>query len=297
LIICPACGLNVEGDLRLGCPSCGARAVGPPLAKAEHELPSFGRASFVFASGFAALCTFLGLLISVLVENKSAWPGFWTIVSAGEVAAWRVKWASIPILVTLLIAGVKITRSIKQNPSRYIGLRAARFGLVSSAAVALLIATLIGITVPVRLERRQWGLEAAMAARAYTLHRALLEYRELHGTYPTDPDKYVEALRTLPDSDGSIADALRYVDPSGYQATAQLAAASTKSKPLVVRGVALRNASTTPPPEPTGVSFTSYTLRLPSEHRLFGSDDDFVLSDGVVTKASEAGSSSLSRTP
>jgi hypothetical protein len=268
------------------------------LAKAEHQLPSFGRASFVFASGFAVLCTFLGLLISVLVENRSAWPGFWTIVSAGEVAAWRVKWASIPILVTLLIAGVKITRTIKQNPSQYIGLRAARFGLVSAAVVALLIATLIGITVPVRLERRQWGLEAAMAARAYTLHRALLEYREVHGTYPTDPDKYVEALRTLPDADGSIADALRYVDPNGYQATAQLAAASTKSKPMVARGVALRNASTTPPPEPTGVSFTSYTLRLPSEHRLFGSDDDFVLNDGVVTKASEAGSSpNLSRTP
>ncbi len=299
MIICPACGLNVEGDLRLSCPSCGARAVGPPLAKAEHELPSFGRASFVFATGFTMLCTFLGFLIAVLVENKSIRPGFWTIVSAGEVAAWRVKWVALPILVMLLIVGVKITRSIKQNPSRYIGLRAARFGLVSSAVVAVLIATLIGLTVPARLERRQWGLEAAMAARGYTLHRALLEYRELHGTYPTDPDKYVEALRTLPDPDGSIADALRYVDPNGYQATTQIAAASTKSKPLAPRVVAFRNVSATAAPEPTGVSFTSYTLRLPSEHRVFASDDDFILQDGVVMKASEANGSpsSLSRTP
>jgi hypothetical protein len=65
----------------------------------------------------------------------------------------------------------------------------------------------------------------------YTLHLALLEYRDLHGTYPTDPDKWMDALRTLPDPNGSIAEALRFVDPNGYQATAQVASASTKSKP------------------------------------------------------------------
>lgn len=298
MIICPSCGSNVTGDLCLGCPACGARAVGPPLAKAEYELPSFGRASFAFACGVAVVFAFLGLLIAVLVENKLAWPGFWTIVSAGEVAAWRVKFVAFPIILTVLILCVRITRSVKENPLRFIGLRAARLGLLSTVTIALLMATLIGVTVPTRLERRQWALEAAMAARGYALHRALLEYRDLHGTYPTDPDKYIEALRTLPDPDGSIADALRYVDPTGYQPTTQLAAASTKSKPMVARGVALRNANPVNTPEPMGVSFTSYTLRLPSEHRLFGSDDDLILSDGVVTKASEAkASSSLSRTP
>jgi len=51
LIICPACGSCVQADLCLGCPSCGARAVGPPLARAEHGLPSFGRAGIAFAGG------------------------------------------------------------------------------------------------------------------------------------------------------------------------------------------------------------------------------------------------------
>ena len=292
MIICPSCGSNVEGDLCLGCRSCGARAVGPPLAKAEHELPSFGRASFAFASGVAMLGAFIVLLIAVLIENKSTWPRFWTIITAGEIAAWRVKWAALPIVVAVLLVSAKIARSVKQNPSRYIGLRAARIGFASAALVMLLIGTLIGITVPVRLERRQWGIEAAIYARGYTLHRALLEYRELHGTYPTDPDKYAEALRTLPDPDGSIAEALRYADPNGYQATTQLAAASTKTKPIVARGIALRNITPTTTTEPTGVSFTSYQLSLPSEHRLFASDDDFVLRDGVVMKASDATSSS-----
>ena len=48
MIICPSCGSGVRADLCLGCPSCGARAVGPPLARAEHELPSFGRAALAF---------------------------------------------------------------------------------------------------------------------------------------------------------------------------------------------------------------------------------------------------------
>ena len=290
MIICPSCGSTVKADLCVGCPACGGRAVGPPLAKAEHQLPSFGRASIVFATGVGVLCTFLGLLIVALVENKS-WPGFWNVVSAGEVAAWRVKWPAIPILIALLIVSAKVTRSIKQHPVRYVGLKAARFGLLSAVTVAVLIATLIGITIPVRLERRQWGIEAAAYARGYTLNRALLAYRELHGTYPTDPDKFVEALRTVPDPDGSIADALRFVDPTGYEASAQLAAAP-KQKPLIPRGAALRDGNSTTSAEPARVSFNTYRLRLPSEHRLFGSDDDFIVQDGVIKKASEVASTS-----
>jgi hypothetical protein len=290
LIICPSCGSTVKADLCVGCPVCGARAVGPPLAKAEHQLPSFGRASIVFATGFGVLCTFLGLLIVALVENKS-WPGFWNLVAAGEVAAWRVKWPAIPILVALLIVSAKVTRSIKQNPLRYVGLKAARFGLLSAVTVAVLIATLIGITIPVRLERRQWGIEAATYARGYTLNRALLAYRDLHGTYPTDPDKFVEALRTLPDPDGSIADALRFVNSNGYEPSAQLASAP-KKKPLVPRGTALRDGNAATTAESAPLSFNTYSLRLPSEHRLFGSDDDYVLKDGMIQKASEVASTS-----
>lgn len=290
MIICPSCGSTVKADLCVGCPACGARAVGPPLAKAEHQLPSFGRASIVFAAGFGVLCVFLAMLIAVLVENKS-WPRFWTLVSAGEVAAWRVKWPAIPILIALLIVSAKVTRSVKENPARFIGLKAARFGLLSAVAAAVLIATLVGITIPVRLERRQWGIEAASYARGYTLNRALLAYRDLHGTYPTDPDKFAEALQTLPDSDGSIADALRFVDPNGYEASAQLAAAP-KQKPLILRGAALRDGNATTSADPARVSFNTYRLRLPSEHRLFGSDDDYILQDGVIKKASEVASTS-----
>jgi hypothetical protein len=260
------------------------------LAKAEHQLPSFGRASLACASGVAMAGAFAGLIIAILVDQRPGRLGFWTLVSAGEIAAWRVRWVALPIAIAILWGGARIVGSIKLNPSRFIGLHAARMGFLTAALVTALIGTLIGITVPARLRQRQDSIDAGMHARGYTLHRAFLEYREIHGTFPADPDKYIEALRTVPDADGSIAEALRFVDPNGYQASAQLAAASTKVKPMVTRGVALRNVSTAASPETAGVSFTTYELRLPSEHRVLSSDDDLVMRDGVIYKASELNS-------
>ena len=288
MINCPACGSNFEGDLCLGCPSCGARSVGPPLARAEHQLPSFGRAVAVSAGGVAMSGVFLVSTIAALIEFKAFPPRFGSIINAGEVASWRLKWVMLPVAMIVLWGGARIIRSIKANPTRFIGLRAARLGFAASALVTVLIATLIGITMPVRLERRQWGIEAATNAPGYTYARALLQYRELHGTPPVDSDKVAAELRTLPDPDGSIADALRYFDPNGYQVGTVLAAASTKSKSLVPQGSAIRNASLTAAPTTDhGVSFNSYELRLPGEDKIFNTDDDIIVHDGLVMTVSE----------
>jgi len=294
LIICPSCGSTVKADLCLGCPYCKARAIGPPLAKAEHELPSFGRAALVFAIGLAVVSVFLGLLVASLIENKSSWFSFWKIVSAGEVAAWRLKWAALPVAALALISGARVIRSIRLEPARFMGLPLARIGLVTTAAVTVVVALLIGVTIPDRLRQRQYALEAADNAHAYTMHRALLDYRDLHGTFPPDPDKYIEALRTLPDPDGSIADALRFVDANGYQATAQIAVAP-KTKPLVTRGIALRNVSSPANPEPPVLSFTTYDLRMKTDRRwydsLWLSDEGFTMHNGWIDKSPGSSSS------
>jgi len=184
---------------------------------------------------------FVGSVIVALVQYRPSSLSYWTtvqkvptIVSAAEVAAWRLKWLVVPAAIVALWSGRLLIRSIKNSSTRFGGLRLARAGFVVSAAVTLLIATLIGITIPERLRQRQDSIEAGMRARGYALHLALLEYRELHGTLPT-PDDFSRELRTLPDPDGSIADALRYVDASGYQATSVLASAG-KRKPLSLRG-------------------------------------------------------------
>jgi hypothetical protein len=289
LIICPSCGSNFVGDLCVGCPSCGARAVGPPLAKAEHELRSYGRALGAVASGALMFAAFVGSVIVALVQYKLR---FWTIlirsgtiVSAAEVAAWRLKWLVVPAAIVALWSGRLLIRSIKNSSARFGGLRLARAGFLVSATVTVLIATLIGITIPRRLERRQWGIDAGYYAQAYTIQRALLEYRDLHGTLPSA----LVDLKELPDPDGAIAAALSHLDPNAYKPTALLASA-TKGKPRSIRVGAFRNSPASPGADAllgNGLSFTNYELRLPSEHKLFSTDDDFIMRDGLITKTSD----------
>ncbi|MDX6527892.1 MAG: hypothetical protein QOH41_182 [Blastocatellia bacterium] len=297
MINCPSCGSNFEGDLRIGCPFCGAQSVGPPLAKAEHELASYGRAVMVSAGGLTMCAVFLTYVIMALIEFKGFPPRWSSIVNAGEVASWRLKWVTLPLAIVVLWGGARIIRSIKASPEKFIGLRTARVGFAASALVTVLIATLIGITVPVRLERREWANEAAAYARSYTLARAQLEYRDRNGMLPSQ-DELVRELSTLPDPDGSIAEALRNLDVSGYELRSTvLAAASTKGKALVQRGSAIRNAApSTDPATDRGVSFTSYKWRLPGEDKILNTDDDVILQDGLITKVSEPSSSSSTKT-
>jgi hypothetical protein len=229
---------------------------------------------------------FLGLVVAALVENKPARLGFWAIVTAGEIAAWRVKWEVLfSSLIGLWVSG-RIIRVISQNPQRFIGLLPAQIGLGGVIAVTLMVAGLIGITVPERLRQRQYSIDAGISAGGHTIDRALLEYRQLHGTFP-DRDKWIDALKKVPDPDGSIAEALRFADPNGYDATTTVAVAATKSKPVVGRGTALRGGNPASSLETAAVTFTSYTLRLPSEHRWFSSEENYIMQDGVIKKESE----------
>lgn len=285
MIICPACGSKVEGQLCLGCPACGARAVGPPLAKPEHQLLSYGPAIAMVIGGGLMFAGFLTATIIAWVTTRGAVPAFWAIVSAGEVAAWQLKWVSFPIAVATVWGGLRLLRSLRNSPETLGGLRLACAGYSMVVITVLMIATLISFTVPERLRRRQWGLQAAENARAYTLSRALLQYRDLHGTLPPQ-DEWVQQLRTLPDPDGSIAEALRFVDPKGYEATSVLAAAAPKTKALP-RGAALRNASLKTTPDPPALSFTIYELRLPGEDKKLNTEDDLIIHDGLVMTVPE----------
>lgn len=301
MIVCPSCGSKVDVDLCLGCASCGARAIGPPLAKAEHQLRSYGRAAIASANGAVMAAGFLGLVAATLIQFKGFTFHPSSILSAGEVAAWRLKWVALPIAIAVIWSSARIVQSIKKSPEQFVGLRAARAGFAASILATSMVAILIGITVPERVRRHQWAVEAGIHARGYTLARALMEYRALSGTLPGQ-ETLVKELSTLPDPDGSIAEALRHIDPAGYQASTLLAAASTKSKVLVPRGGAIRNAAWIDPATDRGVSFTSYELRIsPGEDKIPNTDDDLVMADGIILTVAElrlsSKASSLPRAP
>ena len=293
MTICPCCGFKFEGDLRTGCVACGARSVGEPLARPERELASYGRALLVGALGAAMLATFIVCTIGALLERPTFAFDTGSILAAGEAAAWRLKWLALPVLPMALWASVSICASICREPARYMGARFAYGGLTTAAVVAVMIVALIGVTIPERLRQRQRGIDAAYRAQLYTIARAQLEYRIRYGTLPASLDDLRDRER-LPDVDGSIAAALAGVAPNDYKSWSVQArlpeAKSRKPRGSALRRISLSSSTDDVPDE--GVTFTNYELRLPGEDKLMGTDDDWMIRDGVIIRPSQLARSS-----
>lgn len=285
MTICPCCGFKFHGALSSGCKQCGARAVGEPLPKPARELPSYGRALVLAVSGSLVVLVFVTQTLIAFVQHFEGF-GFWHWVAAGETAAWRLKWMSIPALFAILWFGRKLYRSIVAQPERFCGIKYARRGLLASSVVTVLIALLIGITVPARIEQRRLSKEAASHALALAVERAFTEYKIKYHTYPAD----VVALRErTSDPDGTLAEALRYADPNAYRPSADVAAVATE-KSRTLRGAVIRKASLSSATDDTpsgGLSFTNYVMRLPGEDKITGTDDDWIIRDGMIMKLSE----------
>jgi len=228
---------------------------------------------------------FLTETVLALFKDRPLSLGFWSWVAAGETAAWRLKWISIPITLAVMCGGRLIYRSMLEAPDRFVGMKHAKRGLLASIAVSLLIATLIGVTIPARLRQRQMAAEAEVNARLQTIARAQLEYQALHGTFATN----IRDLYDLPDQDGSIAAALTFVEQAEYQPHAEIAVAPVeKGRPL--KGAEIRKASVTTPAEDqpaAGLAFTDYDLRLAGPDKILGTDDDLVLRNGVIFPVSD----------
>lgn len=289
-MICPCCGARMTGDLlRDGCFLCGARAVGEPLSRPEHELPSYGRALFACIAGSLLLGTFLADTGAVVISDPKFSRSFWGLVAAAETAAWRLKWVEVPAAAFAAWVSALISRSILRSSGRLGGLRAARAGLLASCAVAALIVTLIAVTVPERLRQRQRGIEALQYSQGYTLDRALQEYRAVHGRLPTGNLR--DALATLPDPDGSIASVLATIDKDGvdYKPFALEAALPKRRGRTPMRGAMVRPVSTTAGTDDAvdeGISYTNYEIVLPGEDKILGTADDWKIRDGIIYRPS-----------
>ena len=292
MTICPCCGFKFVGALSNGCRQCGARAVGEPLPKPAHELPSYGRALVLAVGGSLTVLIFVVQIVIAMFQRKSL--GLWSLVAAGETAAWRLKWIAIPLFIVTAWLGRKLYRSIKFQPERFCGVKYARRGLLASSTVVMLIAFLIGITVPARLENRRLAQEAGIRANWHTFERALLEYRSLYKTYPAD---FKDLRERIPDPDGQLAAALATLDPTGYHPSADVAAVATE-KSRRLRGAVIRNASLSPSTDdmpPGGLAFTTYELRLPGEDKILGTDDDWIGSNGILKRYSDAAKGGVGR--
>lgn len=285
MTICPCCGFEFLGKLSEGCPDCGACAVGEPLPRPQNELPFYGRSLLLAVAGTLMVLAFASQIVIAMIQEPEFIFGFWGWIAAAETAAWRLKWVAIPATIIVLWGGLKIYKSMSRQPNRYCGLGHARRGLMASVGVSLLIATFILITVPERLRKRQEAQVAQIHAQAYTYARALHEYRSTFGTLPTE----LKDLLRLPDQDGSIAVVVKALDPEVviYKTSTDVAALPKQpSRPL--RGAVIRDAAAadlTDDGLTEGLSFTNYELRLPGKDGILGTEDDWLVRDGVIVKA------------
>jgi len=232
--------------------------------------------------------------LAAFFQRADSW-AFWSWVAAAETAAWQLKWISIPVMLMVVWGGGKLYRSILREPKRFCGLQHARNGLVASCTVGVLIALLIGVTVPERLHQRKLAKDAAILAQWYTFERALFEYKLKYQTYPADLKDLQERI---PDPDGSLAQALAGLDPSGYQPRPADVAAVATEKSRTLRGAVIRRtslASDTDDTLPGGLSFTNYVLRLPGEDKIMGTDDDWVGRDGMIMRLSDVAKGGVGR--
>ena len=217
--MCPCCGEGVAGEPEEACAACGARRVGPPLAEPEQVLPAYGHALAVCAAGLALLTSLLGTTVSSLLQFEEFALDAKTLLRAAETAAWRLKWTALPAGFVLTVLCARAYARMRREPARFVGHRHARFGLATTAAVAVALAALIGVTVPERLRMRELGRRAAENAVLYETDLALARYRKRFGTYPSA----LTDLRRLEDPNGSIARLLAVIAPGEYRPETDLA--------------------------------------------------------------------------
>ena len=280
--MCPCCGEGFEGESGEACASCGARRVGPPLAAPERLLPSYGHALAVCAAGLVLLASLVGATASSLLQFEEFALDARTLLRAAETAAWRLKWTALPAGFVLTGLCCWLCARMRRAPALFVGHAHARVGLLTTAAVALSLATLVGVTVPERLRMRELGRRAAENALLYETDLALARYRKRFGTYPAA----LTDLRRLEDPDGSVARLLSVVAPGEYKPETDLASlgAGRTAKSRRGRRVSTLPARATAAADTTdpGIALTNYGLTLPGRDRVLGTADDLYIRDGRI---------------
>ncbi|MET0623692.1 MAG: hypothetical protein ABW250_11980 [Pyrinomonadaceae bacterium] len=281
--ICPCCGASGEGGFGEGCGACGARAVGPPLARPERVLPGYGHALAISAAGLLMAFAFAGSTADSLLQFDEFSLDAKTLLRAAETAAWRLKWTALPGGLALTAACLWLRARMRREPARFVGHAHARAGVALTFAVSLLLPVLVGVTVPERLRMRELARRSAENALLYETDIALMRYRRRFGTYPAA----LTDLRRLEDPDGSIARLLATVAPGEYKPETDLASLSaTRGKSRGRRRVSAVRASSSAVDAPdAGLVLTNYALALPGRDLVLGTADDLYIRDGRILDA------------
>ncbi len=231
---------------------------------------------------------FLANTAFALFEQKPFSINFRNAVSAGETAAWRLKWLALPLSLLVIWASARVSARIAREPLRFIGQRLANAGFALSLVMAVGLTVLIGATIPERLRQRENSIQAALDVEACEASKVLYEYRMRYNSYPATADD----LHNLPDPDGSVARLIAVMSDKTYEPQSAIAALpprtsktrSPRGAAVPLRPVALRT-SIGDDVAGEAISFTNYKLRLPGRDKKLGTEDDMMVRDGLIVPA------------
>lgn len=277
-MICPCCGGSREISSS-ECASCGAKQVGPPLARPDVLLPKLGPSFAALTCGVVVIIAFLVAWIFIDDAKVGRVLLVWTLGDGYELTKELLKAdAKLPyyrifafnaydragafsiVAIPLSLAGIWLARRalrlIKSDSTSFGGIRMARASYCLSLGLLIVFSAVSVSSIPRAIATRRAKRMAATRALMYELHaRGLQRYYEEYGAYP-----------------GELADLSR-VNASGTPQS-DYWEQNFEYKPV---GVIASKGS--------AISLSNYKLVSAGPDGRFGTKDDITMIDGVIVES------------
>jgi hypothetical protein len=277
-MICPCCGESREISSS-ECASCGAKQVGPPLAKPDVLMPKLGQSFAALACGVMVIIAFLltwalkedmkvgrVLLVSTLGDGyeltkklleADAHLPYYRIFAFD---AYRLAFDFSIVAIPLSLAGIWLARRalrlIKSDSASFGGVRVARASYCLSIGLLVVFGAVSVSSIPRWVATRHAKRIAATRALMYELHaRGLQRYYKEYGAYP-----------------GELTDLSR-VSANGSPQS-DYWERNFEYKPV---GVIASKGS--------AISLSDYKLVSAGPDGIFGTEDDITMIDGVIVES------------
>ena len=277
-MICPCCGESREISSS-ECSSCGAKQVGPPLARPDVLMPKLGRSFAALACVVIVIIAFL--MIWALKEDVKVGRVLlvWTLGDGYELTkklieadshlpyyrifafdAYRLASIFSIVAIPLSLAGIWLARRalrlIKSDSASFGGVRVARASYCLSIGLLVVFSAVSVSSIPRWIATRHAKRIAATRALMYELHaRGLQMYYKEYGAYP-----------------GELTDLSR-VSASGSPQS-DYWERNFEYKPV---GVIASKGS--------AISLSDYKLVSAGPDGRFGTEDDITMIDGVIVES------------
>ena len=279
-MICPCCGESREISSS-ECASCGAKQVGPHLARPDVLMPKLGQSFAALACGVMVIITFLLIwalqddvrvgrvllvwmlgdgyeLTKKLLEGDAHLPYYRIFTYNAYRLAFDFSIAAIPLSVAGIWLARRALRLIKSDSASFGGVRVARVSYCLSIGLLVVFSAVSVSSIPREIAKRRAKRLAATRALMYELHaRGLQRYYKEYGAYP-----------------GELTDLSR-VSASGSPQS-DYWEQNFEYKPV---GVIASKGS--------AISLSDYKLVSAGPDGRFGTEDDIIMIDGVIVESQD----------